>query len=467
MIDLSSQQTAALHKIKEWHADAQGGFGANVLRLFGAAGTGKTTLAKMVPQALGLHGPDLDDLGDLAALSPMVARPVTPVVYGTYTGKAAHVLRSKGATPVSTIHSAIYFPTSSLEAKLALGVAQNELSDLEKTATELAELKDKEAQLALVTDLGWATVTEFLSELDETRERITELEAACRRVSWEFNPDGPWASASLIIVDEVSMVDAKVAQDVESYGVPILVLGDPAQLPPVEGGGYWTEARPDVLLTEIHRTALDNPITALATRIRESTGSSLGITAADMRPASIREAMEYDQVITWTNKRRWALINAIRRLKGFPEGVPVAGDRVMCLTNNKDLAVFNGEQFTVQHVDQATLGPTLTMLDDQGDTRQIPTFADGFLGRDMQDQAKKSGAGRNGGRMLATFAQAITAHKAQGSECDRVYVVNELDNMISMNRKKPGDPYADARRWLYTAVTRAKSEVVITAPRPN
>lgn len=261
------------------------------------------------------------------------------------------------------------------------------------------------------------------------------------------------------------MVDAKVAADVERYGVPILVLGDPCQLPPVEGGGYWTEATPDALLDEIHRTALDNPITALATRIRQSSGPALGLTRDNMEPASVRKAMEHDQVICWTNKRRWALINAIRRVHGFPEGQVVAGDRVMCLTNNKDLAVFNGEQFDVLKVAEGTLGPTLTVRDDRGDTRDIPTYVDGFLGLDMQTQAKKSGAGMRGQRMLATYAQAITAHKAQGSEYPSVYVVNELDRMIGMDRRKPGDPYEGARRWLYTAVTRAQETVTITAPK--
>jgi exodeoxyribonuclease-5 len=40
----------------------------------------------------------------------------------------------------------------------------------------------------------------------------------------------------------------------------VLVLGDPAQLPPVKGGGFFTEAEPDAMLTEVHRQAADNPI---------------------------------------------------------------------------------------------------------------------------------------------------------------------------------------------------------------
>ena len=42
--------------------------------------------------------------------------------------------------------------------------------------------------------------------------------------------------ASLLILDECRMIDERMARDVRSFGVPVLVLGDPAQLPPVDGG---------------------------------------------------------------------------------------------------------------------------------------------------------------------------------------------------------------------------------------
>ena len=57
------------------------------------------------------------------------------------------------------------------------------------------------------------------------------------------------------MIDECSMVDEELGRDLLSFGKPILVLGDPAQLPPVKGGGFFTETAPDVMLTEIHRQA--------------------------------------------------------------------------------------------------------------------------------------------------------------------------------------------------------------------
>lgn len=422
MTSLTGQQQAGIEKIANWHAMG----GELPFRLFGPAGTGKTTMAASIPDALGIKN----------------------VAYGAYTGKAAHVLRrsleSKGVTlPVTTIHSAIYYPTSDQETKIKLAVARD----------ELAELLDR-------GDVG--------DEVSELEAEIAELEQQSRRLAWEWNESGPWGDLDLIILDEVSMVGPKLAADIEAYGVPILVLGDPAQLPPVDGGGYYTlQATPGYLLTEIHRQALDSPVLELATRVRTSSGPGLGLTPGDCSPASIAAAIEHDQVICWSNKRRWALIKAIRNTLGRPDGQVVSGDRVMCLSNNRDLGVFNGQQFEVLDVAAGSLGPTLLLRDDDGHDKSIPAFADGFLGQEMQDQAKKSGAGIRGGRMLATFANAITCHKSQGSQWESVYVVDETPAMISMTIRREGAAAAveQARQWMYTAVSRASESVTVTAAR--
>lgn len=449
MTELTAQQALGMEKIKYWYdgtRDRGAGldlgwsveppFGADVFRWFGYAGTGKTFTAARIPEALGL----------------------SRVAFGTYTGKAASVLRRSlqrygVAYPVSTIHSAIYLPTTSAEAQQAFVDA----------SMELARCQDGLEVMGLTDD----EMSALQERSHELRASIPELEANARRLRFEFNPMAEWGSMELIVLDEVSMVNAKLAADIESLGVPILVLGDPAQLPPVEGGGYYTDAEPDHLLTDVMRQALDNPVLELATRVRTSTTGRLGLTDADVRPASLAEAMEHDQVLCWSNKRRWAMIKAMRRKLGYPEGTPVAGDRIMCLTNNKDLGVFNGEQFTVLAVALGTLGPTLSVETETGAHRDIPAFSDGFEGQELQVQAKNSGAGQKGNRMLATFAQAITVHKAQGSEWDSVYVVNETPAMISMTARRNGSQAGieQGRQWMYTAATRAKEKLTITAPR--
>lgn len=434
---LSPQQEAAVKAVYDWYQEAGEASefgGTEVFRLFGYAGTGKTYTAAHIPDALGISN----------------------VVFGTYTGKAASVLRRSLdrygiVAPVTTIHSAIYFPTTSAEAMQALRDAKEELKDLREVIDPDEILDD---------------VPVVAKRIAELEAKIPELEAATKRLRFEFNPDSHWSQADLIVLDEVSMVNAKLASDIEAYGVPILVLGDPAQLPPVEGGGYYTDRKPNVMLTDIQRQALDSPVTELATRIRISNGANLGMTGQDVRVRSLAEAMSADAVLCWTNKRRWSMIKNMRDRLGFPEGTVVPDDKIMCLTNNKDLAVFNGEIFTVLRSVPGTLGPTLTVLDENGNTRDIPVFGEGFLGQDKQDVAKKSGAGLRGGRMLATYAQAITVHKSQGSEWDRVYVVNETASMISaLSRQGPNQAITQARQWAYTAATRASKEVIFTKPQ--
>src|SRR5208283_2536336 len=93
-------------------------------------------------------------------------------------------------------------------------------------------------------------------------------ESETEEPSFVLNEDSEAARAKLIIVDECSMVDEELGRDLLSFGRKVLVLGDPAQLPPVKGGGYFTEAEPDVMLTEVHRQAADNPIIRLSMAIR-------------------------------------------------------------------------------------------------------------------------------------------------------------------------------------------------------
>src|SRR6202161_894964 len=124
--------------------------------------------------------------------------------FAAFTGKAALVMRSKGCVGATTIHALIY------------------------RASEGAE--------------GAPTFT--------------------------LNADGPASKAGLIVIDECSMVDAELARDLLSFGKPILVLGDPFQLPPVKGAGFFTDGAPDVMLTHIHRQAQDNPIIRLSAVVR-------------------------------------------------------------------------------------------------------------------------------------------------------------------------------------------------------
>lgn len=464
-LELTPQQQAGLDKVRAWYFDDETPPDWTPFRWFGYAGTGKTFTAARIPEALGLSN----------------------VVFGTYTGKAASVLRKSLArygvnAPVTTIHSAIYMPTTSAAARAALDECRKELSEtrarVEWIFAELNTLDDTTVLTddALIKSDGYRLgleLNDLQPRLRDLEAQLPKLEADARRLRFEFNPMSEWASADLIILDEVSMVNAKLAADIESFGVPILVLGDPAQLPPVEGGGYYTDAQPDHLLTEIQRAALDSPVTMLATRVRESEATGLGLTRADLSVPSLAEAEQADVVLCWTNKRRWAMVNAIRnrrailKMERYLSHQPVPGDSIMVLTNNKDAAVFNGELFEVREVAADAIGYRLTVVSDAGLERSLAVYREGFRGQEEQARAKNSGMGMRGDRVLATFGQAITVHKAQGSEWPHVYVVNETPGMIAMTSKRQGmgEALSQARAWMYTGVTRASERVTITSPK--
>src|SRR3954470_11574724 len=106
-VTLTPEQTRAIDKISDWYACR--GIGIDPFRLFGPAGTGKTTLAREVGPALGLSN----------------------VMYAAFTGKAASVLRSKGCTPASTLHSLIYRPQPGAATRDELAAAIKRRDDLE------------------------------------------------------------------------------------------------------------------------------------------------------------------------------------------------------------------------------------------------------------------------------------------------------------------------------------------------
>src|SRR5699024_1441008 len=77
----------------------------------------------------------------------------------------------------------------------------------------------------------------------------------------------------LIVIDEISMVGQKLLDDLESFGIPYIGIGDPAQLGPVGTKPNKLLDNPDIFLDTPVRQSLDNPIVYLANEVRQ--GKSL------------------------------------------------------------------------------------------------------------------------------------------------------------------------------------------------
>lgn len=409
------QQEAAIDAIRRWYTDPAA---PQVFRMFGCAGVGKTSVARAIPAQIGSTRPR----------------------FAAFAGKAASVLRRKGCSPASTLHALIYKP---------------------KTNTHGSQAKALREAAALTMDETHAA--RLLTEAAE-HEKLAHVPL------FELSEGSDMTTADLLICDEVSMVGRDLAEDILSFGVKVLVLGDPEQLPPIEGAGYFTSAAPDILLDEVHRQALDSPVLALATRVRTSVNHSAGLTAADFasRPLDLRRSRHlvnlvdlYDQVICGKRATRWQLVNAMREALHRPAGVPVPGDRVMCVANNRSLEIFNGQQFEVIEATPGRREHILTVLSDEGHVFDVAADPAGFRDDDGEKQVRRTRfRGEVGG---FTFAQAITAHKAQGSEWDRVLVVDESAVFAWHTTREDGPEAGRAmkRRWLYTATTRAAQSVTL------
>ncbi len=250
------QQAAAVAAVVAWFMAPNR---PQVFRFFGYAGTGKTTLAQHIVGLLNLRD----------------------VKYAAFSGKAAHVLRQKGCDGAQTIHSLVYQP---------LPTSRAELLRLQKL---LAETEDE-----LLADM--------LRSMIEAEERKLD------RPRFELQESSDLADADLLILDEASMVDDKVMADLLAFGVPVLALGDPAQLPPVAGVGSLIDGKPDVLLTELHRSAADSPVTRIATATRNAPPNdwALGVHGPDGdsgRHAAVNGShlLAFDQVLCGTNATRW------------------------------------------------------------------------------------------------------------------------------------------------------------------
>ena len=411
-MELSPGQESALRQVHHWFKETD----EQVFRMFGPAGTGKTTIARLVPGSLGIH--------DFA--------------FGAFSGKAAQVLRSKGCIPAGTLHSMIYGAPINLRA---------DRKRLEDTLDRMLIQPVNDTRRVIIESLK-----EDIRTLDERIRRNGALE-------FPVNYESELADADLLIADEVSMVSDKMAEDILSTGVRVLVLGDPEQLPPVRGEGFFTRQAPDVMLTEVHRQALDSPVLAMATRIR----NGAPLTTNDLSHGRRVDYTEYDQILCWRRATRWGAVRYVREQLGRPPGEVVPGDTVMNLQNNKDLEIFNGQIFTVLDVSVGENDDERLLRVDDGTTeRDIFVYTHG-LTETGEKEGESARLGWNGNVAFVTFSQALTVHKAQGSEWKNVLLVDESRSMWGMESKIRGPEHASniVRRWLYTGITRASDSITI------
>jgi len=375
-MELTDAQARAIDAIVSWYKQPNG----REFYLAGYAGSGKTTLVDHV-------------------INKLRSRGAQRIVTGAYTGKAAAVMRAKGAINPMTIHSMIYSPV------------ENEITG---------------------------------------------------EVTFVLDPEGAAALADLIILDECSMIDTDMADDLRSFGRPILVIGDPGQLPPVRGHGAFTGREPDVFLSEIHRQAADSPIIQLATMARRGVPIRCGEYGPGVRVVPYDAAAgEYvyddaSQVICGMNRVRWTLTQKMRARRGIGGRHPWVGEPVMCCRNSRKLGICNGQQGTLSWFDFDEDDPTMGIISARMDdgTKIIEQRSHHYLfDQHFYGPIKRPKISKNVQEF--DWGYVLTCHKAQGSQWPRVTIIDDSAAFRD-----------DRHKWLYTAITRAEAELTIISRNP-
>lgn len=370
--------------------------GQKVVSLAGPAGTGKTTMLQSIA----------DEISDDAIV-------VTP------TNKAAAVLRKKGVADAATLYSRFFTSYEEVPGKVRF----------------------------------------------EPNYQITEAGRGLGPDKLDY--------ADVILLDEASMLQTWLVQHLKRMCNTLVMIGDPHQLPPVgdrqNPDGYFCTRSHDAELTEVLRQGADSPILDLATDIRQGRFPAGKIVQFVPRMPFGRWYDGSQKLVAFTNAHRRELNGWCRQVLGIKGVLPKPGDKMVCNSTVSD-TLFNGTEFEVLEFNwenKSHLAGLLLRTEDGVETRvlldmvffleDLPIDA---VPADVLEKVKTArqvsiAKGDETTGISASYSYCITCHKAQGSEWESVCVVDER---FVLGKVDPTG--VTTRRWLYTAVTRARENLL-------
>lgn len=366
--------------------------------LGGYAGTGKTTILKALESVFP---------GCITFLAP--------------TGKSCQVLKTKlsPTATVRTIHSFLYLPVE---------VNEDTLDRWRKEAdggSQYAKMKLKNYEEGFTVDF-----------MDNIEEPVSDV----------------------IVVDESSMIGQREYARLREVCPRLVFVGDPFQLPPVQSASVIPQdaADFDAFLDEVHRAALESPITRLSMDIRSGSFRGWKYWSQQGIEYSVQTTLgtlkSVDQVITGSNAERRRL-NILMRLpeRGYD---PHIGDKVIVKENirgrNRMMRLVNGDIGRIKSVDMLSGSMVLEDLPGHFYPERL-RFSDELLAECYGVQPSFPRVGGKFRNYRVDYAYAITCHASQGSEWPSVLVYD--DHMLASDKES-------RLRWLYTAVTRAKEKLI-------
>lgn len=293
-----------------------------------------------------------------------------------------------------------------------------------------------------------------------------------QKLHYEFHKkyESDFDGIKCVFVDESSMVDKNIFDELTSHDFKVVFFGDSFQLPPVKDDFNIME-NPDIQLTQIVRQNADNPIIKLSLLARTQQKIPFGIygesSKKPMFKFNVGDYADYDQIICWTNRKRKEVNETIRSIKGYEPLKVYPNEKMIVKHNYPSLGLYNGQMvynlkqaeakklkkfdtiYDMKVVDEIAVNDIIAACD------YIPLDVSGTIGWDAEMifnyNITKSGEKSNKRLIHMDYGYAITCHASQGSSWGKICIIEE-DGI----KKRP-----EYWRWIYTAITRAEQNVTI------
>jgi exodeoxyribonuclease-5 len=432
---------------------------AATVAVLGKAGSGKTALLAELARRLtdaGLEAvsADYEPRRRRRALSFAVLAP---------TNKAASVLRGRGV-PATTVHRVLYVPVYDPEfEKVARWLTEPDAPEPNTERLDAEALARIRAAYAVHGSVPAALATAGISGSDFIAGWAKREEAL-----------------DIGLVDEASMLDDRLFDDLRSIFSLLVLFGDPAQLAPVgQSGAMAFDALPDsakLPLGRIHRQSADSPILDLAHALQDDIGFDEfermveRAAARDDRVVLAERAdaelMARSPMLCWRNATRVRLIAGFRAAHQTPEDRLSPGEPLICdgielpmkhRRKRIDLearGLVKGAQ--VVYLGQGRKGGFARLHVVGAETPRVNVAAIIKIEAPEREEPLITSAARMGAAFV--HGAACTIHKAQGSQWPEVQVfAPDLFAAAQASRSEAGVPLW--RRLAYVAVTRAQERL--------
>lgn len=433
---------------------------SQVMALIGKAGSGKTLLLAELCKSLQAVGVEVlsgdnegrcrKDRRNLAILAP--------------TNKAANVLRQRGV-PATTIHrilyTPVYDPDYELIADWLAGTGHRpEFKDMPDEALDRAKrFYEQNASIPGALAVAGLRGSDFIT-------------------GWKRRED----PLDIGLVDEASMLDDRLFEDLKEIFPTLLLFGDPAQLAPVNQSGAMVfdglDAEKTVLLSRVHRQDADNPILDLAHALGDE---SLDFDAFETLVQEVArrddrvifgqrvevDLMARSPVLVWRNATRIRLINAFRKVYDAPDtsllpGEPLICDGIELPLKHRKKRIDLEARGLIKGAQVVYLGPgsrpEFSRLHVMGaEDPQVSAASIVKIEKPDEEEPFIPFAANMGAAFL--HGSAVTVHKAQGSQWDTVQVfAPDLYAAAKMGKVEGGQPLW--KRLAYVAITRAQTRLL-------